>query len=115
MRIIAVDFDGTLAENKWPEIGKPNKRLIQYLINCRKHGIYVVLSTMREGQLLNNALEFCQNNGLEFDAVNDNVQEAKDFYGSNPRKIYADWYIDDHMAICGLGKRLPDLSGKRRK
>ena len=47
--------------------------------------------------------------GLEFDAVNDNLEEMKQIYGNNPRKIYADWYIDDKNAICGLGHKLPDL------
>ena len=109
MKIIAVDFDGTLNKAAWPDIGNPDTYLFQYLINCRKHGIKVILNTMREGELLNHAVEFCKEMGLEFDAVNDNLEEMKQIYGNNPRKIYADWYIDDKNAICGLGHKLPDL------
>jgi hypothetical protein len=36
-QIIAVDFDGTLCENKWPEIGEPNTELIGYLIMMQKN------------------------------------------------------------------------------
>ena len=109
MKIIGTDFDGTLCTNDWPNIGSPNVRLIEYLKNCRKHGIKVILITMREGKLLDDALEFCKNCGLEFDVVNDNLPEMIEMYGCNPRKVYFDWYIDDHNAICGMGKRLPDL------
>ena len=113
MKIIAVDFDGTLVENKWPGIGRPDKHLFSYLINCRKHGIKVILYTMREGKLLDQAVGFCRERGLEFDAVNDNLEEQKQYYGNNPRKIYYDWLIDDKVAIVnGLGHRLPDLKNR---
>lgn len=110
IKIIAVDFDGTLCESAWPEIGNPNKRLIQYLINCRKQGIKVILNTMREGELLQKAVEWCKGHGLEFDAVNDNLPEMIELYGNNPRKISATYYIDDHNAIIkGFGLILPKL------
>ena len=51
---------------------------------------------MREDELLDEALEWCAEHGIEFDAVNDNTEEQKEMYGNNPRKIYADIYIDDH-------------------
>ena len=111
LKIISVDFDGTLDESAWPDIGAPNKRLIQYLINCRKHGIKVILNTMREGELLDKAVEWCRGQGLEFDAVNDNLPEMKELFGNNPRKIAATYYIDDCNAIIrGFGKMLPDLA-----
>lgn len=110
--VICTDFDGTLCESKWPDIGKPNRVLMKYLINCRRQGIKVILWTMREGKLLDNAVEFCKLYGLEFDAINDNLQEQIQFYGNNPRKIYADWYIDDHNAL-GIGRKLPVLKRGR--
>ena len=45
--------------------------------------------------MLTRAVEFCRCYGLEFDAVNDNTEELKRAYGTNPRKIGADYYIDD--------------------
>lgn len=118
IKIIAVDFDHTLTvDGEFPNIGRPNTRLIQYLINCRKHGIKVILNTMREGEILDHAVEWCKAQGLLFDAVNDNLPEMQMLYGNNPRKIAATWYIDDHNAVVkGLGMPLPDLSkyGKKK-
>lgn len=112
--IICVDFDGTLVENKWPEIGKPDTYLFAYLINCRKHGIKVILYTMREGKLLDDAVEFCKSQGLEFNAVNDNLPEIVEMYGQNSRKVYADFYLDDHSAVVnGMGHRLPNLRNRK--
>lgn len=96
--IYAVDFDGTLCENMWPAIGEPNYTLISDLILAREAGDKVILWTMREDGLLDDALEWCENHGLRFDAVNDNLPEQQEVYGNNPRKIYADVYIDDHNA-----------------
>ena len=101
--IYAADFDGTLCENKYPDIGPPNIKLIKFLKSERKIGAKVILWTMREGVLLESALRFCKNFGLEFDAVNDNIQEMKDYYHNNPRKVFANYYIDDHNAICDIG------------
>jgi hypothetical protein len=51
---------------------------------------------MREGELLDEAVEWCRSHGLTFDAVNDNLPEVKARYGNNPRKVHADYYLDDH-------------------
>ena len=108
--VLLVDFDGTLHYGSYPNIGKPNAYLIQYLINCRKCGMKVILYTMREGDLLDKAIEFCRQYGLEFDCVNDNLPELQEIYHNNPRKIYCDYLIDNTSAVInGFGKRLPDL------
>ncbi len=96
--IYAVDFDGTLCESKWPGIGRPNHELIEYLKNEQANGAKLILWTMREGDYLKEALDWCDGLGLHFDAVNDNLEEQQKYYGNNPRKVYADWYIDDHNA-----------------
>ena len=96
--IFAVDFDRTLIlENTWPDInGRPNKPMIDYL-NMEKsvRGTKVILWTCRDGQALTDAIEFCKENGLEFDAVNENLPEMIKAYGNDSRKISADKYIDD--------------------
>ena len=94
--IYAVDFDGTLCRNKWPEIGEPNTALIQRLIRLKAEGHEIILWTMREGEALDNAVEWCKKQGLTFDAVNDNLERLKEQYNNNPRKVYSDVYIDDH-------------------
>ena len=105
--IYAVDFDGTLCESNWPDIGEPNWELIEWIITKRKNeGAKFILWTMREGQALEEALGWCLSKGLWFDAVNDNIREQQEMYHNNPRKVYADFYIDDHN-IGGL--RMEDI------
>lgn len=105
--IWGVDFDGTLCEEKWPDIGEPNKVLIDFLIERRKAGDDVILITMREGVKLDEALNWCKKRGLSFDAVNDNLPRIRGFYGNNPRKIFANVYIDDHNAKGDIADMLP--------
>jgi hypothetical protein len=93
--IFAVDFDGTLCENCWPEIGKPNLKLIDFLKGTRKLGNKVILWTNRDGEDLQAAVDWCKEKGLEFDAINDNTKESQEFFGNNSRKIFANFYIDD--------------------
>lgn len=93
--IIAVDFDGTLCKNCWPDIGEPNYELIDYLMGCRYQGVKLILWTCREGELLDKAVAWCEERGLFFDAVNDNIPETIKEYGNNCRKVSADIYIDD--------------------
>lgn len=94
--IIAVDFDGTLCEDKWPEIGAPNEELFSYLkLQQRRYGVRLILWTCRSGERLQNAVNFCSKHGLEFDAVNENLPDVIEMYGDNTRKISADIYIDD--------------------
>lgn len=93
--IIAVDFDGTLCDECWPEIGAPNLKLIGELIYRKSLGNKVILWSCRAGERLEQAVEWCNSYGLMFDAVNDNIPEIIEKYGSNSRKITADIYIDD--------------------
>lgn len=95
-QIIAVDFDGTLCENKWPEIGEPNTELIGYLIMMQKTvGAKIILWTCRAGEMLDKAVNWCSEHGLEFDAVNENLPHIVERFGSDTRKIFANMYIDD--------------------
>lgn len=94
-RVIAVDFDGTICRNKWPDIGEANDGLIAWLKYCREQGDKLILYTCREGDLLRAAVMWCKAQGLEFDALNDNLPERVEQYGNNCRKISADIYLDD--------------------
>ena len=80
--IYAVDFDGTLCESKWPGIGAPNKKLIQHLVQRRTEGAKVILWTCRVEEHLKEAVDWCSKFGLEFDAVNDNLPENVEKYGT---------------------------------
>ena len=94
-QIIAVDFDGTLCGQAWPEIGEANERLILHLRKRKAEGARLILWTNREGDLLEVALEWCKEHGLTFDAVNANLPEMVALYNNDCRKINADIYIDD--------------------
>ena len=99
-QIIAVDFDGTLCFSAWPDVGEPNNPLISYLKRQQKAGNKLILWTCRSGAALDKAVSWCREVAdLEFDAVNDNVQEVIDYYGNNSRKISCDIYIDDRACV----------------
>jgi hypothetical protein len=91
---IAVDFDGTIVEHEYPEIGKEKLFAFQTLKELEKLGAYLILWTFRTGTELDEAVEFCRKNGIEFYAVNKNYPEEI-FDESVSRKINADIYIDD--------------------
>ena len=95
-RAIAIDFDGCLCENKWPEIGEPHWDVIHAAIREQVGGASLILWTCRHGYLLSEAIDACENWGLTFDAVNENLPERLEYYGSESRKISADEYWDDH-------------------
>ena len=89
MKIIAVDFDGCLCGGKWPDIGAPRQQVINELIRQQAEGAKLILWSCREGEQLKAAVMWCLNHGLKFDAVNDNLEENKAYFGNNSRKIYA--------------------------
>ena len=94
--IWAIDFDGTLSVgNRFPNIGKPNVSLIELLKMARMQGVRLILWSSREGNYLNEAVEWCKDYGLEFDAINDNLPEIVEKYGNNSRKVVANLFIDD--------------------
>lgn len=90
-----IDFDGTLSYGSWPEVGPANKELFDFLIRKQRQGDKMILWTCRAGKPLKDAVDFCRRYGLVFDAVNDNLPEIVEQYGSNSRKITCDVYIDD--------------------
>ena len=93
--IIATDFDGTLVTHEYPAIGKPIPFAIETLIKLQQEDHHqIILWSVREGDLLDEAVEYCKSKGLEFYAVNSNYPEEKPEERTN-RKVVADVYIDD--------------------
>ena len=94
--IIAVDFDGTIVENKYPAIGEEMPfatDTLRMLINDRHQ---LILWTVREGKTLEDAINWCKERGVEFYAVNKDYPEEKKENNKNySRKIKADIFIDD--------------------
>lgn len=109
---IAVDFDGTLCYSRWPDVGIPNTDLIECLKSCRAKGNKLILWTCREGKALADAVNWCDAQGLVFDAVNDNLPEVISLYGNNSRKISCDFYIDDkNTTLSDLIKYIDRMEG----
>ena len=113
-RIIGVDFDGTLAVTKgtYPKIQKPIQEVIDYILEEQRKGAYLILVTMREGDVLDQAVKWCREQGIEFDAVNDNLPHMKEFFKNNPRKIFCNEYLDD-MNLGGIDYILQEIRKKR--
>lgn len=93
--IYAIDFDGTLCTNAWPDIGEPNIAFIRHFRELREQGHKLILWTCREGEALQRAIDWCADYGLGFDAHNENLPELNELYGNDCRKIGADFYVDD--------------------
>lgn len=93
--IIAVDFDGTLVEDKFPEIGQPIQRVWDDIKKAQANGCKIILWTSRDNERLKAAVEFCVERGLHFDAINDNLDECKVLFNNSTRKVYANEYWDD--------------------
>lgn len=94
-KIVAVDFDGTLVTDRFPEIGKPNYDMFDLCEQLKAQGIRLILWSSRDGQALLDAVNFCKVRGLEFDAINENILEVRQMFNNDTRKVYADLYIDD--------------------
>lgn len=94
-KILAVDFDGTLCESSFPKIGKPNMKSIQYVLNKKKNGWKIILWTCRVGEKLEEAIKWSKEMGIEYDAINENLDSVLNMYGGDSRKITATEYLDD--------------------
>lgn len=92
--VIAIDFDGTIVEHRYPFIGRIRPFAFETMETFQIKGHRLILWSHRAGQKLEEAVTFCRNHGIEFYAVNKNYpEEVWDEYDS--RKILADIYIDD--------------------
>ena len=111
---IAIDFDGTIVENKYPEIGKPLLFAFETLKKLQEDGHNLILWTYRKGTRLEEAITYCKNNGIIFYAVNKSYPE-ENFDESLSRKILADIFIDDRNigGMMGWGEIYQIISEKR--
>ena len=102
--VVACDYDKTLFEKSWPEMGDPKEDVINQLKAFKKAGAEIVLWTCREGKSLQEAISRCTNEKLEFDSINETAPSQKKYQQTKLvdngevfglRKIYADIYVDD--------------------
>jgi len=118
--IIAIDFDGTIVEHRYPAIGKELPFALETIKALQKKQHQIILWTFRAGKTLDEAVEFCRKGGVEFYAVNKSYPEEK-YDESISRKINADLYIDDRNigGMLGWGeiyfKICPEESWQQKK
>lgn len=101
-KTIAIDFDGTIVEHAYPAIGKEMLFAFSTLKALQNKGHKLILWTFRDGDLLEEAVDFCRQNGIEFYAVNKSFAEEQ-YTLSISRKINADIFIDDRNVGGFLG------------
>ncbi len=121
---IAIDFDGTVVEDEYPKIGKTKLFAFETLKKLQEKGHRLILWTYRNGKTLDDAVQFCKDNGIIFYAVNKSFPE-EEFDPNYSRKINADIFIDDrnigglmgwgeiHQKIIG-GEKLVSKKPKKR-
>lgn len=95
MAVYAVDFDGTLAITRFPEILEPKKKVIAAVKMLKAQGHKIILWTSRAGKDLDAAVKWCKEQEIEFDSVNEPLPEQIERWSNDTRKVYADFYIDD--------------------
>lgn len=93
-KIVAVDFDGTLCKDAYPNIGDPLPYSLYYIKKLAAAGNILILHTCRSGALLDAAIAWCKERGIMFNYVNENTPDNIKKYGGDTRKIYADIYVD---------------------
>ena len=99
--IYAIDFDGTLCINEYPNIGQPIYKTIIFCKERKAEGHTLILWTCRSGKHLDEAVAWCKGHGLTFDAVNENLPEMIELFDNDCRKVFADYYIDDKNLVLG--------------
>lgn len=99
-KAIAVDFDGTLFESRWPEIGDPIWPVIERAKAEQAAGAGIILWTCREGDHLEQAVAACRRVGLIPDTVNESLPDWVEAWGTSPRKVGATEYWDDKAVRC---------------
>lgn len=113
-KTIAIDFDGTVVEDKFPAVGKPMMFAFETLKKLEGDGHKLVLWTYRTGRELKEAVEFCSKNGIEFYAINSSFEGEKFNEKEASRKINADIFVDDRNVggFPGWGEVYQMISGE---
>ncbi len=101
---ICIDFDGTIVDHRYPEIGEPVPMAVKWLLRLQDSGARLILFTMRSddprfGNLLTDAVQYLEKNGIKLFGINANPDQKT--WTSSP-KAYAHIYVDDSAFGCPL-------------
>lgn len=94
---VAVDFDGTLCEDCFPKIGEVRTYELNLIKELQRKGAKIILWTCRRDERLQEAVDWSEEHGLKYDAVNANLPDNIERYGGDTRKVSADVYYDDKV------------------
>jgi predicted mannosyl-3-phosphoglycerate phosphatase (HAD superfamily) len=94
-KVIAVDFDGTIVKENYPEIGELIPAAKRTLKRFKEKGGYIIVWTCRSSEALREAEEFLNEWNVPYDTINENIPCMIERYKTDPRKVGADLYIDD--------------------
>lgn len=98
--IIAIDFDGTIVQNRYPEIGQMLPNAGDVIREWQRQGHKIIINSCRAGTPFIEMVNYLDKSRIPYDAVNENLPERINEYGSDTRKISADIYIDDKCLFC---------------
>lgn len=101
-KYIAIDFDGTIVDEAFPNIGQVKPHAKRVMQKIQQYGGVITIWTCRTGIDETNCIDFLTDNGIPFDYFNCNPQELIDRYGTIPRKLGADIYIDDKTMFYNI-------------
>lgn len=105
---IAIDFDGTICEHSFPEVGKLKLHADVYINRLYDEGHKIIINTCRSGKYEGMAQDFLDENKISYHYINSNLPELIRHYGQDCRKISADVYIDD-KCLMGLPKTWEEI------
>ncbi|MBT5188196.1 MAG: hypothetical protein HOM01_15415 [Kordiimonadaceae bacterium] len=96
-KVIAIDFDGTIVHESYPEIGEAIEGAVESIRRIKELGAEIVIWTCRTNEQLGDARHWLVSMGIPFDFINENTTTELEHWGTDPRKVAADRYIDDRI------------------
>lgn len=100
-KILAIDFDGTIAEAAFPGLGKIKPGAKEYINKLFDEGYTIIIHTCRTGIFEGHAQNFLEYIGIKYHYINTNLPSQVEYFKQDSRKISADLYIDD-KCLMGL-------------
>lgn len=115
--IIAIDFDGTICDLSFPEVGKMKPEADKYVNMLFDEGHHIIINTCRSGIYEGLAETFMKENKIHYHFINSNMPYMIEAYGQDCRKISADIYIDDKclMGIPKTWKEIYEIIQERKE
>lgn len=95
IKVLGIDFDGTIVEENYPKIGELREDARYYINKLYDEGFKIIINTCRSGRFADDARDFLIKNGIKYHTFNENLPEILKMYNTDCRKISADLYIDD--------------------